>query len=273
MRVHYTLTLEDFREARQAMGHSTRWLFNGVIAFGGFFVLMLGIMGRVWPHDQSPSTTADGLAPLAWLILLSPLYVGLILIRVFSRRQRRLCRDISTKTIWVLRAIGAVTGLAALWLGLTRPDMDQEKIGGAIVYFAAGLIGVVVLAFKSSRGLDATLWKPQIDQQRPKEMELRVGGLVISDGVSRYECQWIAFLRGVETPNLFVLSPNSLSMLMIPKRAFASDADRAAFAKAMTEGIHPPTHAFPMASTPPPLPPQFDDLPEAQLCSPQQRQL
>lgn len=64
-------------------------------------------------------------------------------------------------------------------------------------------------------------WRGQPALQLQQTIEIGDAGLVVDDVQSRNEYSWNAFIRFIETRNLFLLFPSSLVFVIIPKRAIA----------------------------------------------------
>lgn len=62
-------------------------------------------------------------------------------------------------------------------------------------------------------------WRGQPALQLQQTMEISDAGLVVDDKQSRSEFTWNAFIRLLETRNLFLLFPSKLTFFIIPKRA------------------------------------------------------
>jgi hypothetical protein len=62
-------------------------------------------------------------------------------------------------------------------------------------------------------------WLGQPAMQLQQTVEISDAGLVIDDEQSRNEYKWNAFIRLVESRNLFLFFPSNLVFIMIPKRA------------------------------------------------------
>jgi hypothetical protein len=116
----------------------------------------------------------------------------------------------------------------------------------------------VIMAVRRLRKHRQTLWEQQPSLHRAKSTDISAEGVTISDGVTRYECRWAAFVGWTETKALFVLFPSELQTIFLPKRAFASpeelDAMRAlaGLIASSKAGGFPVVHA--VSELPPPLP-------------------
>ncbi len=62
-------------------------------------------------------------------------------------------------------------------------------------------------------------WRGQPAMQLQQSLEISDRGVVVDDVQSRIEYSWNAFMRLLETRNLFLLFPSKLAFIMIPKRA------------------------------------------------------
>ncbi len=69
------------------------------------------------------------------------------------------------------------------------------------------------------------VWDVSVSLHRSKTADISVQSVRITDLVSQIELQWAAFARFQETPNLFLLFLAENQKLMLPKKAFASEAE------------------------------------------------
>src|SRR5204863_3395552 len=75
------------------------------------------------------------------------------------------------------------------------------------------------------RGKIRRAWEGQPNLNRPHTFDIIVSGVTVTTPVSRHEYQWDAFPKFLETPHLFLLYISNLTFHLIPKRAFANDAE------------------------------------------------
>ena len=79
--------------------------------------------------------------------------------------------------------------------------------------------GLIVWALAAPYLTVRRAWLGQPAMQLQQTVEITDAGLVIDDEQSRNEYKWNAFIRLVESRNLFLLFPSNLVFIMIPKRA------------------------------------------------------
>jgi magnesium-transporting ATPase (P-type) len=81
---------------------------------------------------------------------------------------------------------------------------------------------------------------------RLQTVEITEGGLSQSTHASSTQYKWEAFIRQLETPNLFVLYVTEVTFLLLPKRAFAGQDEINAFRELVAGVVNPPGRAFPV---------------------------
>ena len=260
MIINYTLTIADYRDMRTAMGFSNLWLRYGAIAWLGLMLTALAAR-ECSTAAEDPTAPATSVLSVPDLLPTGTLVAGLVTVVVISRRQVHRCRDIGNTTRWVLSGVGVIGLLAGLSLLATVPG----HLSGSF-WIWIGLIVFYFLVFRSTMfgGAVRKIWDAQTDQHRPKQLQLIIEGVVLSDGVSRLEYNWDAFAASRETNTVFVLVINRYAGLTVPKRAFPDEASINAFATALKQNIVPRTGGFPIRACPPPNTPNTD-LPVACL--------
>jgi hypothetical protein len=73
--------------------------------------------------------------------------------------------------------------------------------------------------------------------RQERTLEVTETGIRISVPTARFEFDWLAFQRVVETQNLFMLYRYPLEYQVVPKRAFAGEAELGAFRALLQEHI------------------------------------
>jgi magnesium-transporting ATPase (P-type) len=81
---------------------------------------------------------------------------------------------------------------------------------------------------------------------RLQTVEITEGGLSQSTHTSSTQYKWDAFIRQLETPNVFILYLTEATFLLLPKRAFPGQAEIDAFREFVSRVVSPPQHAFPV---------------------------
>jgi hypothetical protein len=124
------------------------------------------------------------------------------------------------------------------------PELKQEWPFLALAAY------LMFVALTSPRRALRRGWRAQPNLQLGRRIEVGETSLVIDDSQTRMEFKWNAFLRHVESPNLFVLLPNEMMLVMIPKRALGGDAQVAEFRRLLDERVARPTvPGFPVTTT------------------------
>ena len=109
--------------------------------------------------------------------------------------------------IVVVRIATRATG-GSIW-----PELQRNA-----VFIALALALCVRVFWLRSSGIRRG-WKHQPELQLQRSIDISETSLLVDDSRTRVEFRWDAFRGLLETPKLFVLLPNDLSVVMIPKRA------------------------------------------------------
>lgn len=74
---------------------------------------------------------------------------------------------------------------------------------------------------------------------RDMEQEFRFteGGAEVRTGIAEMKLDWKAWVRFKETRHFFMLFPNTTTMHILPKRAFASEEERIGFRDLLKEKL------------------------------------
>lgn len=251
MRLEYTCSLDDFREALCANGHLTM----SVRMLGWWASIgLLMTLGTAAPATL-PNPLPRGWGLLALAVFLGPILLSLSIFAGAALRQLsnlKNPRPTPPLLVYAGWALAAAT-LVAHWL-VARRRLELPAGAGASmlnlllptliwtgVFVIIGLLGVW-LADASAR----RIWDADITQHRPKLMVVGDGGITFTDAVSRHDESWAAFLRHRETQNLLLLYVARSRFYIIPRRAFADAATLDAFRDVIRSRISPPSDAFPV---------------------------
>lgn len=104
---------------------------------------------------------------------------------------------------------------------LTRPQLLLLEWGP----WALNLVLLIVLGVLQRRWSARQQWLANPTWGRPKVIEIDEWSFRLSDTVTRIELSWPGIVRAHETANLLVLHAESGLRYLIPKRAFADEAD------------------------------------------------
>ena len=115
------------------------------------------------------------------------------------------------------------------------------------------VLAVYVMA-RRRRQAAARYWAAQAHLRRPQTLEVEPELLRWSDGFSRHEHIWDAFPFTRETPSLFLVYTSSVAFYIIPKRAFAREADIAEFRALLQRRVEQRQPAFPVVIAGPKAP-------------------
>jgi hypothetical protein len=253
MRVEYTCTLDDFREALRANGHLT------------MSVSMLGwwaSIGLLVTLGTAAAATLPNPLPREWGLLALAVTLGptLLNLSIFAGAALRLLSNLKNPrptppllvyagwglavalliTHWLVARrrleVPLGSGAAASMLGLLLPTLISMGI-----FVIIGLLGVWLTDASTQR-----MWDADITQHRPRLMVVGDGGITVADAVSRHDEAWAAFVRHRETANLLLLYVARSRFYIVPKRAFSDAATLDAFRDMVRSRISPPSEAFPV---------------------------
>lgn len=133
----------------------------------------------------------------------------------------------------------------------TEPDLLRDTLQLPIFPWAVLLVATVAffkIALNRSRKL---AWQGQPELHRPHTIEATDSGILVSEPAATHTHTWPSFVRFGESANLFLLYVSQFSFHIIPKSAFATPNDLAAFRNLAKSniadhvGITPPS-AFPV---------------------------
>jgi hypothetical protein len=89
-------------------------------------------------------------------------------------------------------------------------------------------------------------WKGQPSLELHQRWDISDAGIKTDNGTTSSEMKWTAFRSFLDQPTLFMLYPSEFSFHMVPKRAFADDAQVEEFRDLLHGHIQPQTQAFPV---------------------------
>jgi hypothetical protein len=272
MTIHFQSTPADYREAIR--GHARarlgrRWMFSIVpLLIALFYGLILFFSSRNKPSiaiSGLPATRASQSIndDLSGLFLWGFLFVFLLtLLQFVSGKLRHRFTDVSRsgkrwlsplKLIWIGGALFLGDFLFSTGMS-DHNDPGQTKIDrmisvwGPIVTWA---LVVGFLYFFAFRKLQSRRWTMQPSLERPKTVEYSPEQLSIADELVTNTYRWTAFVRCVETENLFMLYPSELSFHMVPKRAFPSTDAADVFRRLIQEWADGQSLGFPVITPAP----------------------
>jgi len=266
MVLSYQLTEDDYREAFLQVQRSAarrrllRRATGPVTKYGPAAALIVAyvLLSKLLPTLESPDRFFSPLARSADVILpfiaISLAFVPLNILLTISPRVPN-WRAIGGALFAFLSA-SAVCVLLYFASPLTpgRAAAGPEPIGPAVAphlgWFALTAIAAAMAA--RSQRLGARLgWSGQQHLHLPHTLDATVTGVTLSTANCRYDYPWQAIPAFAETPNTFLLHVADLAFHIVPKRAFASADEQAAF-RHMLQNLTAPSTAFPVlpAATP-----------------------
>lgn len=263
MQIHYTLTLDDYREAVRVNGYSAT-LAGGVVALSVGVVMLLlcageRITGLIFPDD--------GLAGQSLSIVLLPvclILVGSIAAGAMRRQMMARTRPPAAWIRWSIPLAAAAAWVGALVVSLLPVERESPFIDEPVPNFTfawiVAVLALYVLLKGVLRGAVRQMWEGSKDQHRPKQMEVSEQGVVVRDGISCFEWNWPAFEGWKEGKKVYILQISRFSILIMPKQAFASEAQRQEFEGLLQQGITGPAKGFAVVQ-------RTDEIPVAKLAS------
>jgi hypothetical protein len=155
---------------------------------------------------------------------------------IYNREQRR--KSWLLKIFWSIYAVLVVLFLALAaclsWYERKhRGDMGPpEDMSGvwrlvwiAVAYLAvAGVLYLLVLRLALPRYLKR-VWVKSPDARLPRVLLITDEGVTETTELSNATYRWGGFIRWLETDEFFLLNPNPVSVVIIPKRVLATAAD------------------------------------------------
>jgi hypothetical protein len=268
---HYTLTLDDYREANgivvdPAKRRARRWqLAGGVIA-----LILLAAAIVILTVLAPGSRAAPGPEPFPLARLALTMAPAMALCLLFATIFFLIAKNPSPKP-WLVplpgaekppaaRLIGGASGWIAfvamavmLFLMLRASSIARQPAVTPrppetrlpwLFDFALPLVPILFLllvfgifATWSARRRIQTMWSAMRHEQRPRTIRADEASLTVEqeDMTSRYN--WSFFAGYKETANLLVLYLSPFSFHMVPKRAFATPADLDAFKGLLMNGV------------------------------------
>jgi hypothetical protein len=247
MRLGFTLTFEEFREAdawTTAGGKpptfSSRWA--APIGFAVVTVIALAALfltppdadwrnglgqRRIFWYDILPSAV-PAFALASYLLIVRAIAAAKPRADGGRKTWPRVALMVWATTITLLACVSytAMTdaGMAVWW----RPDARDLllAIGGPWVAFTALLC---VTAFVRQFTAQRSAWARQPVLQLPRTAKVEPEGIRITAGTDVSFYYWSRFTHVRETPGLFLLYLNEVQFVMVPKRAFTGATDEAQF--------------------------------------------
>jgi len=256
MNISYTLTFEDYREANRAhqigVGKrvtriGTLLLVAGIIAAEVLF----GFATISPPAHSSTEAVLSGFGiALPFLIFVASLLVFASLYGRVVIEPRNVVVKSSTASGKKRRGtFGWILLLgAAIVFSMLRSNSSENQ-DPAVAAWAAGLsqklpwiciVAMLVLfAYCLQLGVMRRAWRALPNLRGQHETEIVAEHVIIATPASRSQLMWNGIICFAESENLFLLYPNLLSFHIIPKRAFADEAQVIAFRNMLDHLVKP----------------------------------
>ena len=230
MKITFTNTLEDFREAHglHAPG-SNRWLSILIRAtLTGLTITSIA----VWLERDQHAERCDLL-----IALIPPLIPTLLICTLMTVIWTNAEANVNPRAVRRRKAyatgmiIGLTTCIVALVSGGRRDVSITRSLQIATALMPSLLVLTTTAALMLSDQPDrfAIEWRMQKLSQLPQTLELTDQGLRTTTTLSESLYDWQCFSGGSETENLYVIRMIDRRFFMIPKRAFAGIAEETQF--------------------------------------------
>lgn len=276
MRIEYQLTPEDYSEVNRRHARFRPWVFIWAIGLLACISLIsdLNPAPPQAPSATSVAATSPGLLRgivlplLPWLASLVVIWV--IVFRALRTDWRKPWLRGSRprgENRWFIAFAFALelAGIAFLFVMAVRAqravttDPRELPVLDVLLSLVPWMLLTAFLGFMFHRfrGVFQRGWESQPHMHRPFVAEFDDDGVRLSEPLSRHEYRWDYFPGCMETEHLFVVYVSPVSFHVFPKRSFADDGARLAFAALPRRMISERTSAFPVlrATDVRPLPP------------------
>jgi hypothetical protein len=126
----------------------------------------------------------------------------------------------------------------------SKPKPDGTVLLSLIVIFST----LCAVLYSSAHQELRRRWSGQPTQHVQQQWDISETGIKTDNGVSSSEMKWAAFRRHLDRPTLFMLYTSEFYFHIVPKRAFAGEAQVEEFRELLRRHIQPQTQAFPVIS-------------------------
>jgi YcxB-like protein len=267
LRLQYSITAEDLAEAQR------RWTIHPGV--GGLACAAMGFL-LLLPQALHPdiplrhTQPVKQMSPLDLLILVAQW--GLILVVIwlvtfqFLRRigkqpweippQRRAAP--SSVSFWASLVVSWVVIVGSIAWTIISKRHAAAALGGEVdpdyspafetilTSFPILVVSVVLPLFLRRTNTATRRWSRQYHLHRPFITDIDEAGLRVSEPLMTVSYDWRYFRGHTQSPNLLLLYPTALQVVMIPKRAFPTPEARQEFTDFLARTIVAPAKAFPV---------------------------
>ncbi len=165
---------------------------------------------------------------------------------VFRSTQRPWFRRISVAIMGIagvlLFGVVVIVSIANIQTGQSIwPELKRQWI------MIAAAVYLCISALTGRRRALKRGWRSQPMLQVRQTIDVGAASLTVDDSQTRADFKWNAFQRFVETPNLFVLLPSEMSLVIVPKRAFTTAESNTEFRQILEARVQRPSPGFPVA--------------------------
>ena len=264
----YQITFDDFRQAQR--GHLAArggaWLRWTVVALGLVLVAGVGTLLAVGPA-RPPGVLGPLLdlvrllvLPLAPWLLIVTYVVGFFIISQRHPRARVIDVVRQTRPRWfkpqvaTLWTLVVVVAFSLVGQGLINVPPDQPRterlVGLLLPILPYGALMLFLWLFFYRRVLRKAYVAQQAKMERPVTTTITADRVTFDDVLTTLSYRWPAFVRCVESADLFLLYTTEVTFFMIPKRAFASAGDMDRFRQWVADWAQSRSEGFPVLSVP-----------------------
>ncbi len=270
MTLNYHNTFDDYRQALR--GHraardsaALRWTVVVLAVALGAWLITLALLGR--PHQPTPTIggppgpatrlgdalleLARALTPIAPWILVIVFTLGMAAIRQRAPKERVI--DVVGRTKpWRVSWGGVVVGVLAIDV---VGDLILQSGGGGLESFLWAMVPwlvvmLVLWLFVFRRLVRRAYAAQQSKLERPVTTTITADRVTFDDVLTTLSYRWPAFVRCVESADLFLLYTTEVTFFIIPKRAFASAEDMHGFRQRVADWAQSRSAGFPVLPVP-----------------------
>jgi hypothetical protein len=254
MRLEFSLTVEDFREANEAnlvAAARPRTSLQAVVLIWYFAAIVIETVlvwrfdpwapNREWLSDIINSVVTP-IVP--WLILLAyavwysfqSVHIAASAVKPWEIQSAAEAKPVRRRPGMKVFRSGLITfagGIAAMVFTINKHRKGTMEGADSFVY-AYGMASVpwgiyslfaaILTLGLTRRKIDAS-WEQQTQLHCPITMQFSEKGVIHETLLSRTEFGWTYFVGSRETPGLFLLYASPLLFYMVTKRALSSQAD------------------------------------------------
>jgi hypothetical protein len=260
-KINFQCTLADYQEANRGHVAARRsrkfvWTWR-LMLVAAVLLVVFPLLLLLRPKTSGPASPLllFGVGLASWLPFII-MFMWLVLLatsRTGSPRQRYrdVTREAAGHVAWAwLPFVLAIIATPLLANSIATQSTTQPTAGNGwvdmLVPFIPWLLVFGFLWFFVFRRLTRRMYMAQPSLMRPKTLELSDDEATVSDELSRLTYKWPAFVRFIETRNLFLMYVSEVMFHIVPKRAFDSQCELDEFRQKLREWADARSQGFPV---------------------------